>query len=172
MKDIFEFKVFIDNDTFLFTDEVVDGFIKLIESKSVFWGGGGDENYIQGSLSCEEDVEIEEENLQEEVVAYFLKLNENIKIDIGKYGISKIGVNYSQCFCCGYFTVEERGNYAICPVCFWEDDGNSELTKMSGPNHMTLKEGRKNFLIFGACEKRFVKNVIKNPHDQFKNGNL
>lgn len=45
-----------------------------------------------------------------------------------------------QCYCCGYFTIEERGQYEICDVCFWEDDGCDDLLRHSGPNHMTLEE--------------------------------
>ena len=29
------------------------------------------------------------------------------------------------CPCCLYQTIKERGQYEICPVCFWEDDGSS-----------------------------------------------
>ncbi|WP_312392856.1 CPCC family cysteine-rich protein [Chryseobacterium sp.] len=77
-----------------------------------------------------------------------------------------------QCYCCGFITIEERGNYQICPVCFWEDDGCYELNKESGSNHMTLEEGRKNFEKFGACEERFVKNVVKNPESRFGRENI
>jgi hypothetical protein len=77
-----------------------------------------------------------------------------------------------QCYCCGYFTIEERGNYYICRVCFWEDDGRDDLLRHSGPNHMNLERGRKNFLEFGACEERFVKNVVKNPEAKFRKENL
>ncbi len=73
-----------------------------------------------------------------------------------------------QCCCCGYLTIHERGGYEICPVCFWEDDGTYELNKVSGPNHMTLKEGIKNFMEFGACEKRFINAVEKDPDRKFK----
>lgn len=71
------------------------------------------------------------------------------------------------CYCCDYYTLEERGNYEICPVCFWEDDSGFELDKVSGPNYMTLREGRLNFLEFGACEKRFLEHVVKNPETRF-----
>ncbi len=27
-----------------------------------------------------------------------------------------------QCLCCGCKTLESRGKFDICPVCFWEDD--------------------------------------------------
>lgn len=58
------------------------------------------------------------------------------------------------CPCCSYLTLRERGAYSICPVCFWEDDGNDEPTHESGPNHMTLGQGRANFASFGAVTRR------------------
>ncbi|MCS3530123.1 CPCC family cysteine-rich protein [Chryseobacterium sp. JUb7] len=75
-----------------------------------------------------------------------------------------------QCYCCGYFTIEERGHYEICDVCFWEDDGSNILDEESGPNYMTLEEGRKNFAKFGACEERFTIDVEKNPENKFRRG--
>lgn len=51
------------------------------------------------------------------------------------------------CPVCGYLTLEERDAYDICAICFWEDDGSddSELFSESGPNQMTLHEGREIF---------------------------
>jgi len=65
------------------------------------------------------------------------------------------------CPCCDYVSLAERGMYLICRVCFWEDDGMDvdQLDEHSGPNQITLREGRSNFVTFGACEERFVKNV-------------
>jgi hypothetical protein len=65
------------------------------------------------------------------------------------------------CPCCDYVSLPERGNYLICPVCFWEDDGQDidQLDEPSGPNHITLREGRANFERFGACEERCVSSV-------------
>ena len=60
-----------------------------------------------------------------------------------------------QCPCCDYISLPERGNFLICPICFWEDDGQDldELDVESGPNHYTsLRQGRNNFKEFGACE--------------------
>ena len=28
-----------------------------------------------------------------------------------------------QCPCCDHFTMEARAKWDICPVCYWEDDG-------------------------------------------------
>jgi hypothetical protein len=56
----------------------------------------------------------------------------------------------------------ERYQYLICPICFWEDEGQDldEPDEESGPNHMTLRQARQNFVQFGACERTMVKNVI------------
>jgi hypothetical protein len=65
------------------------------------------------------------------------------------------------CPCCDYVSLAERGNYLICPVCFWEDDGVDvdRLDDPSGPNHMTLREGRANFARIGACDEKSVGHV-------------
>ena len=76
-----------------------------------------------------------------------------------------------QCPCCDFFTLSEKGGYEICLICFWEDDGIdlTELDRHSGPNHITLREGRLNFEKFGACDINMVKNVIsKNQRNKFK----
>ena len=68
-----------------------------------------------------------------------------------------------QCPCCDYASLPERGNYLICPVCFWEDDGQDvdALDLESGPNHgISLREGRKNFKEFGACERGMLEHVV------------
>ena len=67
-----------------------------------------------------------------------------------------------RCPCCDYVTLSQRGHYDICPVCFWEDDGGDidRADAHSGPNHMTLREGRDNFERFGACEERFTSRVV------------
>jgi hypothetical protein len=59
------------------------------------------------------------------------------------------------CPCCDYVTLPERGNYLICPVCYWEDDGVGvhRLDAPSGPNAMSLREGRANFKRNGACSE-------------------
>ncbi|WP_198325306.1 CPCC family cysteine-rich protein [Permianibacter aggregans] len=67
-----------------------------------------------------------------------------------------------KCQCCEYISLAESGNYLICPVCFWEDEGMGwELDTPSGANHgLTIREGRANFLKFGACEPEMVKHVV------------
>lgn len=67
-----------------------------------------------------------------------------------------------QCPCCDYFTLETKAGYDICPVCFWEDDGLEfeNLDEESGPNKITLREGRANFKKHGACDIKMVPNVL------------
>jgi len=67
-----------------------------------------------------------------------------------------------QCPCCDYYTLDSRGDYDICKVCFWEDDGGDvdELDRHSGPNHLSLRVGRSNFLLFGACDKAALLHVV------------
>jgi hypothetical protein len=61
------------------------------------------------------------------------------------------------CPCCGYLTLEERGGYDICPVCFWEDDGQDDAdadTVRCGPNQgLSLTEARHNFREFSASDR-------------------
>lgn len=62
-----------------------------------------------------------------------------------------------KCPVCGYLTVSEM--WDICPVCFWEYEGEDD-TENSGANHgLSITEARKNFALFGACEPSMVTNV-------------
>ena len=67
-----------------------------------------------------------------------------------------------QCPCCDYFSLDSSGEYSICKVCFWEDDGIDvdQPDEHSGPNRMTLREGRCNFQDFGACDPKMLKHVL------------
>lgn len=66
------------------------------------------------------------------------------------------------CPCCGYATLDARGHYDICCICFWEDDGqdNDDAdTYRGGPNRVSLSEARLNFLTFGATEHKDLPHV-------------
>jgi hypothetical protein len=62
------------------------------------------------------------------------------------------------CPCCRNLTLSERGGWDICPVCFWEDDGQDDhdaAVVRGGPNGaLSLEEARRNYLAFGACDER------------------
>jgi hypothetical protein len=67
------------------------------------------------------------------------------------------------CPCCGCRTLDERGASDICPVCFWEDDGqddqDAEVVR-GGPNgSLSLTQARENYRRFGACEESMFENV-------------
>lgn len=67
------------------------------------------------------------------------------------------------CPCCRYLSLPDRGEYTICSVCFWEDDGSDEPERYSSPNHMTLRQGRENFSQYGACSARAVALGLVDP---------
>ena len=66
-----------------------------------------------------------------------------------------------QCACCDRFSLTD-GDWEICPVCFWEDDGLGigEPDEESGPNHITLRQARANFASFGACDRKVLPKVL------------
>jgi hypothetical protein len=76
------------------------------------------------------------------------------------------------CACCGFDTIEEKGNYEICKICFWEDDGVQEADPWfeRGANVPSLFQAQINYKKYGAMEERFIKDVrspnqkdVKNP---------
>lgn len=70
-----------------------------------------------------------------------------------------------KCPCCGFYTLNERGKYEICPVCLWEDDGVQTRAPgfSGGANKADLANARSNFYSFGACEERLAGKGRK-PH--------
>ena len=50
------------------------------------------------------------------------------------------------CPCCGFRTLASRGDYDLCPVCFWEDDGDLPPWEVSGPNGESVAEAQRRFL--------------------------
>ncbi|GEN74246.1 CPCC family cysteine-rich protein [Chryseobacterium lathyri] len=113
---------------------------------------------------------IELEGIEEEEIFEYLKekyiglkvsyIEEKIKtqyqLSINVNGIPK---ELFPCPCCNYKTIKDKGNYEICKVCFWEDDGNDDKSKYSQVNHMTLGEAKDNFKIKGAILDKFLKFV-------------
>ncbi|WP_324340148.1 CPCC family cysteine-rich protein [Ruminococcus sp.] len=97
-----------------------------------------------------------------------------------------------RCLCCGYRTLDTRGGFDICPICFWEDepyilydkkneqghitsvyyyndcenddyDGSDIIDIPSGANRLlTLRQGRRNFREFGACHGE-LKEYVRFP---------
>ena len=66
------------------------------------------------------------------------------------------------CSCCDYVTLAERSTYLICPVCYWEDDGvdpDQPDAPSAANKGLTLRQARKNFSVFGACEPAVLVHV-------------
>jgi hypothetical protein len=68
-----------------------------------------------------------------------------------------------RCPCCCCRTLTERAGFEICPVCYWEDDGqdcHDADEVRGGPNgSLSLTQARENFRRIGATDARFVSNV-------------
>lgn len=81
---------------------------------------------------------------------------------------SKKGRNgLGACPCCGYATIEGSGEYEICDICFWEDDGQDNADadeNRRGPNHVSLTTGRTNFLTYGASDLKDLEHC-RPPND-------
>ncbi|MCT2407694.1 CPCC family cysteine-rich protein [Chryseobacterium antibioticum] len=98
------------------------------------------------------------------------KIRDLYQLSIDVKGIPK---ELFTCHCCNYKTILEKGNYQICKVCFWEDDGGHDESKYSHVNHMTLKEAKDNFKTKGAILDRFLKFVdIEGKVKYYKNDSL
>ncbi len=77
------------------------------------------------------------------------------------------------CPCCGFDTFDknDRGNYSICPICFWEDDPLqfNEPDMKGGANKESLIISQINYEKFGACDKDMIINVRKPNKDDKRN---
>ena len=72
-----------------------------------------------------------------------------------------------RCPCCKFKTLYGRSHYELCPVCYWEDDGQDEHDAgevRGGPNgSLSLHEAQSNFRNFGAMEEQF-KSKVRKPY--------
>ena len=75
------------------------------------------------------------------------------------------------CPCCGYLTLSALSEFEICEVCFWEDDGQTDLDAdavgtFSGPNgSVSLAAARQNFLQFKACDRKMI-GYVRDPRPE------
>jgi hypothetical protein len=62
------------------------------------------------------------------------------------------------CPCCSFPTLTENDAFEICIICWWEDDGQSDLdadTARGGPNgRYSLADARRNFAVHGHMYDR------------------
>ena len=70
-----------------------------------------------------------------------------------------------RCPCCGYKTLATPGAMQLCPVCWWEDDGqeneDASEVRLTVNGQLSLKEARANFVQCGAADPRFLPYVRK-----------
>jgi hypothetical protein len=68
-----------------------------------------------------------------------------------------------RCPCCSYRTLYERGSFEICPVCYWEDDGQDNAdagTVRGGPNgSLSLSQARANYGKYGVYDPKYTEHV-------------
>ena len=93
--------------------------------------------------------------------------NQDVLVDIRASEFECRGPRTVACPCCRHITLDESGAYDICPVCFWEDDGQGDAEAdevWGGPNgDLSLTTARRNFAAFGASDdrsKRFVRRPL------------
>jgi hypothetical protein len=74
-----------------------------------------------------------------------------------------------QCPCCQNITLFSRGDFDICPVCYWEDDGqdNPDVDEIrGGPNGvLSLSEARRNYQKNGVFDLKY-KDHVRQPKPQ------
>lgn len=100
----------------------------------------------------------------------FFHNNFPMKIGLQRNDVNSFEVLKNSCPVCGYLTLDERSVYDICLICFWEDDGDDdfESERISGPNHMTLTEGRglffkvKEKLLKSDFQLEDIRTILKN----------
>ncbi|WP_044460958.1 CPCC family cysteine-rich protein [Pseudomonas sp. MRSN 12121] len=64
---------------------------------------------------------------------------------LGDYSVDPQIELLEVCPCCGFQTLSARGQYEICDLCHWEDDGSDTPNALSGPNHKSLDQAREQF---------------------------
>jgi hypothetical protein len=109
---------------------------------------------------------------------YAAATNEFLKTRLGALGIDVPRIEGTParrepCPCCGACTLGSRGDYDICPVCWWEDDGedNASADEGSGPNHLTLTQARVNFLVTGIFNpERVDLRDAQHPFEMYETG--
>jgi hypothetical protein len=86
----------------------------------------------------------------EYILAYYKEINVGVKNNFLEREIDRVAgtavkvegeeENLYKCPCCGFKTLKTKGEYEICRVCKWEDDGNTDIDHYSSVNRKTLGE--------------------------------
>lgn len=71
---------------------------------------------------------------------------------------------FYRCPCCGFRTLDIPDAMALCPVCWWEDDGqedDAEVARLTVNGALSLEQARVYFAECGAAHPRFLPYVRK-----------
>ena len=72
-----------------------------------------------------------------------------------------------RCPCCDYLTIDDSDEIItdICDVCFWQYDEVAQNMPNSiiGANKVSLNTAKKNYMLFGVTEERFL-NMVCPPY--------
>ena len=75
-----------------------------------------------------------------------------------------------RCPCCHCRTLTERAAFELCPVCFWEDEGQDDhnvAEVLGGANgELSLLQARRNYQDFAACSRENVPHVRRARADE------
>ena len=70
-----------------------------------------------------------------------------------------------RCLCCGFKTIETPDTLALCPVCWWEDDGQEDAdagdVRHTVNGSLSLNDAREHYSRCGAAHPRFLPYVRK-----------
>jgi len=68
-----------------------------------------------------------------------------------------------RCPCCGARTLKRPAAMELCPVCWWEDDGQDDAdaaeVRFTVNGTLSLAEARRHFQDCGAADPRFTRYV-------------
>lgn len=104
------------------------------------------------------------------VINSYIELQINNLLNKNVVVIGEVDDLYS-CPCCNYKTLDRIGEYDICKVCYWEDDGIRELDRYSSVNHMSLSEAIENYRKIGVISDRFLQFVHDERFKMFEKEN-
>ena len=130
---------------------------------------------IKDLISKKELITNCEDSKYDEII--FFKLRDDLKGVRNEFLVKETGLKITCgiptkleiCPCCGYRTIENRCEFEICKVCWWEDDGqDNEIADKYGTgvnDEITLTQGRYNFLEYRIYNPKRddLKPLCQNP---------
>jgi hypothetical protein len=76
-----------------------------------------------------------------------------------------------RCPCCGYRTLAAPAALGLCPVCWWEDDGqedeDAQEIRLTVNGQLSLSQARAYYSSCGAAHPRFLPYVRKPARTEF-----